>query len=109
MPPGAHASCNALLQLLLCSLLLSLAPIQSPIRYDSSRAVFGACLSGSVLRGSGYLFIPRAGLLLLQLLLLLLLGLQLQLLRLQPRLKFSGHGEWRRRRRQRGNLFTSLP
>lgn len=63
-------------------------------------------LSGSVLRGSGYLFIPRAGLLLL-----LLLGLQLQLLRLQlqlrPRLKFSGHGDWRRR--QRGNLFTSLP
>lgn len=62
-------------------------------------------LSGSVLRGSGYLFIPRAGLL------LLLLGLQLQLLRLQlqlrPRLKFSGHGDWRRR--QRGNLFTSLP
>lgn len=64
-------------------------------------------LSGSVLRGSGYLFIPRAGLLLL----LLLLGLQLQLLRLQlqlrPRLKFSGHGDWRRR--QLGNLFTLLP
>lgn len=47
-------------------------------------------LSGSVLRGSGYLFIPRAGLLLLLLLGLQLLRLQLQL---RPRLKFSGHGD----------------